>query len=210
MSPGLTFERVYRDIKAQLTGGQLAPGEPLEPRLLGEALNASITPVRDALHRLLGERLVEAPRHNGFRVPAPTEAQLRDLYGWTGKLLELALRGPPGRARTGPPETADAASRPPGGIAPEDPAGLFEAIAAIAESGEQLAAVRNLNDRLGAARSAEARLFGDLAAELAALAAALGANDRAVLRTGLRRYHRRRQRHAPDILLVMQARLPEA
>ena len=67
MSPGPIFERVYLALKAQVTSGAFAPGDRLEPAALGEALNASITPVRDALHRLVGERIVEAPRNEGNR-----------------------------------------------------------------------------------------------------------------------------------------------
>ena len=68
-----------------------APGDRLEPALLSEELNASVTPVRDALHRLTGERLVEAPRHEGFRTPMMTETPLRQLYSWHLDLLLLAL-----------------------------------------------------------------------------------------------------------------------
>ena len=92
MSPGPTFDRVYLALKEQVAAGSFAPGDHLEPAVIGEDLNASITPVRDALHRLVGERIVEAPRNDGFRVPAPTEAELRDLYGWNRDLLDLALR----------------------------------------------------------------------------------------------------------------------
>src|SRR5690349_3688178 len=89
-SPG-TFERVYAAIKQRLREGVYRPGERLEPALLAEELNASVTPVRDALHRLTGERLVETPRHEGFRVPMMTEPLLRFLYGWHLALLLLAV-----------------------------------------------------------------------------------------------------------------------
>ena len=74
MSPGPTFERVYHALKEQLGSARFAAGEHLEPATLSHELNASITPVRDALHRLVGEGLVEAPRGDGFRVPAPAKA----------------------------------------------------------------------------------------------------------------------------------------
>ena len=88
--PG-TFERVYAAIKRQLREGVFRPGDRLEPAVLSEQLNASVTPVRDALHRPTGERLVEAPRHEGFRVPMLTETMLRHLYAWHRDLLLLAL-----------------------------------------------------------------------------------------------------------------------
>src|SRR3954447_9824459 len=88
--PG-TFERVYAAIKEQLRRGFYRPGDRLEPALLSDQHNASVTPVRDALHRLTGERLVEAPRHEGFRVPVLTEGTLRHLYAWHRDLLFLAI-----------------------------------------------------------------------------------------------------------------------
>jgi hypothetical protein len=92
MSPGATFERVYTELRRMLAEGELPPGSPIEPAAVGRQIASSITPVRDALHRLTGERLVEAPNHNGFRVPLITEAELRDLYQWHAQLLILAAR----------------------------------------------------------------------------------------------------------------------
>ena len=86
-----TFERVYVALKTQLRRGDFHPGDRLEPAILSEQLNASVTPVRDALHRLTGERLVDAPRHEGFRVPMLTETMLRQLYAWHQDLLLLAV-----------------------------------------------------------------------------------------------------------------------
>ena len=91
MSPGPTFDRVYFALKEQLTSGRHPPGAHLEPSVLGDELCSSITPIRDALHRLVGERLVEAPRNDGFRAPMITELGLRQLYGWQADLLRLAL-----------------------------------------------------------------------------------------------------------------------
>ena len=206
MSPGPTFDRVYLALKEQLMSGRFPPGEHLEPAALGEELNASVTPVRDALHRLVGERIVEAPRNDGFRVPAPTEAELRDLYGWNRQLLELALARRPSargtilgggdlRAATGNEPTLEAAD-------------LFRLVARRAGNPEHERAVENLNDRLGALRTAEQHVFGDGEEELSGLLAAFRQNDTAALRRGLSAYHRRRQRCAPEILVA--ARTPSA
>src|SRR3954471_22236340 len=91
MTPPGTFERVYAAIRQRLREGVYRPGDRLEPALLSDQFNASVTPVRDALHRLTGERLVEAPRHEGFRVPLLTESMLRHLYAWHRDLLLLAI-----------------------------------------------------------------------------------------------------------------------
>src|SRR4051812_38006450 len=106
--PG-TFERVYAAIKEQLRRGSYRPGDRLEPALLADSLNASVTPVRDALHRLTGERLIEAPRHEGFRMPLLTEPTLRHLYAWHRDLVLLAILNR--RAAEGVPASGtDAAS----------------------------------------------------------------------------------------------------
>ena len=204
MSPGPTFDRVYLALKEQLMSGRFAPGDHLEPTTIGEELNASITPVRDALHRLVGERLVEAPRNDGFRVPAPTEAELRDLYAWIGRLLELALmRRPVDRfAGVSSPTETQGATR-------LEAADLFRLVARRSGNPEHERTVENLSDRLGALRAVELRLFRDAEEELAALIAAYRSQDVAGLRRGLGAYHRRRQRCAPDILVAARS-LPAA
>jgi DNA-binding FadR family transcriptional regulator len=193
MSPGATFERVYLALKEELTGGRWPPGERLEPALLSANLNASITPVRDALHRLAGERLVEAPRQNGFRVPLLTEQQLRHLYDWNEALLDLALRavarGVRNAAGDVPPIKAGAG-------APE----LFRDIVRQAGNPEQLAALRSLNDRLAAMRLVENRLLADVGEEAAALRSAWAAPDLTALRRAIHNYHRRRRNCVPRLV----------
>lgn len=195
MSPGATFERVYLALKEQLGSGRFPPGLHLEPATLSEELSASVTPVRDALHRLLGERLVIAPRGDGFRMPLLTEAALRDLYGWNSQLLTLALRSVhSGHLEIGP--TAELSL-----IARTD--ALFLSIAARSGSGELYAAVSGVNDRLRSVRTAEGRLLHGLADELKSLEEAYRSNDLALVRTQLARYHRRRDRATPQILATL-------
>lgn len=201
MSPGPTFDRVYVALKGQLTGGRFAPGDHLEPAAIGDELSASITPVRDALHRLVGERIVEAPRNDGFRVPSPTEAELRDLYGWNRELLELGLRfrRPPSKgARL---YATDQASEP-ACLATAD---LFLEIARRSSNPELESAIENLNDRLGALRKGEGAVFEDLVEELGLLLTAFRGQDAPALRRLIAIYHRRRQRHAPELLLATRA-----
>lgn len=201
MSPGLTFERVYLALKEQLGRGRFAPGDHLEPAILGPELNASVTPVRDALHRLVGERIVEAPRNDGFRVPAPTEADLRDLYGWNQMLLGHALRTPASYSSATLLRPPVAEAEP----ASDGAAALFRIVARRAGTGEIGAAIDNMNDRLASLRIAEGRVLHDLDGELAALVQAWEDSDLANLRRGIGSYHRRRQRSAPDILIASRA-----
>jgi len=205
VSPGPTFDRVYLALKEQVTDGSFAPGDHLEPAAIGEGFNASITPVRDALHRLVGERIVEAPRNDGFRVPAPTEAELRDLYGWNRDLLDLALRRR-SPASGGAALYAARQGDMPGYQAALTAADLFRRVARRSGNPEHEAAVELLNDRLSAMRIVEARLFDDVGEELDALRALLSEEDLSGLRRAISVYHRRRQRAAPELLIA--SRLP--
>lgn len=198
MSPGPTFDRVYVALKEQLTSARFEPGYHLEPSALGDELSASITPVRDALHRLVGERLVDAPRNDGFRVPAPTEAQLRDLYGWNRQLLELALRrGSEGRARGSTRSIGDGHLL----VTYAGPADLFRAVVELSGSSEHAAAVEGLNDRLAPVRAIEEQLFADWSDELEALRQVLASEDLRGQRRAVAAYHRRRQRSVPELLV---------
>lgn len=181
-----------------MTAG-FAPGEHLEPVALGETLNASATPVRDALQRLAGERLVDAPLHEGFRAPAPTEPELRDLFEWSARLLELALRRSPGSAieSTGASATIFA----PG---PDTAGELLLAIVRKTGSEEHVTALAGVLDRLSAVRTVEHLLFEDIAEELAELQLFLASGTRAELRRGIAAYHRRRQRAVPDLLAALR------
>jgi len=183
MSPGATFERVYGAIKQMLLDGELPPGIPIEPAVIGREIAASITPVRDALHRLTGERLVEAPNHNGFRVPLLSEAALRDLYQWNGRVLGLAARQV---------QPASVTHLQHSGSIEEITATLFLRVAQTTESAELVATVRSLNDRLTIVRRAEVATLPTIADEITGLESVIAAGDRVALTAALTRYHRRR------------------
>jgi len=195
MSPGATFERVYHELKRMLAEGELPPGTPIEPALIGKQIASSITPIRDALHRLTGERLVEAPNHNGFRVPLPTEAALRDLYRWNGLVLALAAKQLPVgldlKAINHRGTSPDAAS---------STAALFHEIAHHSGNVELGIAVGLLNDRLAIFRRAELTALEGVTEELAVLVEVVASGNRARLGIGLTRYHRRRTAGVSEIL----------
>jgi hypothetical protein len=72
-----------------------------------------------------------------------------------------------------------------------------------------MSAVENLNDRLGALRVAEQRLFEDAGEELSSLVAAFRDSNAVGLRRGVGAYHRRRQRRVPEILVAARTRVEE-
>lgn len=195
-APG-TFERVYAALKQRLLEGAYKPGDRLEPAALSEQLNASVTPVRDALHRLTGERLVEAPRHIGFRVPMMTEAMLRHLFAWHRDLVLLAVanRRPSEAQLTGQLDPEQEASGHP---AVQN--SLFLALARAAGNPEHFCALEALMERIEPVQRLETLLFDAVEEETANIRHALQANDRRQLRKALIRYHRRRQRIVPELL----------
>jgi hypothetical protein len=197
MNAGVTFERVYFALKDLLGSARFAAGHHLEPAALSQDLNVSITPVRDALHRLAGEGLVDTSRGEGFRTPAVTEVGLRHLYRWNAALLDLAVRarggpGAPVRVAEGDSETT------PGPI--ETTERLFLAVAERTGSPEHLAAIVGLNDRLRRVRQTELAVLVEPLAELEPIAAQLAEDAVLALRRSLSTYHRRRERLVGEIV----------
>jgi DNA-binding GntR family transcriptional regulator len=195
MSKPGTFDRVYAAIKERLRAGAYRPGQRLEPAALSDELNASVTPVRDALHRLTGERLVEAPRHEGFRMPAMTETRLRQLYAWHLDLLLLALMKHRANAAENPVLNLDR-GRP----EREQVASLFLLLAKRTHNAEHIAALQAVAERLDAFEPVEQALLDGTQGETAAIFRAIETNDRNALRRGLVRYFRRRERIVPEML----------
>ena len=199
--PG-TFERVYAAVKQQLCEGAFRPGDRLEPAVLSDELSASVTPVRDALHRLTGERLVEAPRHEGFRVPMLTETMLRHMYAWHRDLLLLAIlnrRAELAQPDIWPDVTDETASY-------ERRNHVFLALAQATNSPEHLIALRTLTERLEPVQRLEDALLDAVEEETAQILAALHQRDRKGLRRSLINYHRRRERIVPELLERLYAR----
>ena len=200
MTPSGTFERVYSALKDKLRRGLLRPGERLEPAALSEELFASVTPIRDALHRLTGERLVEAPRQEGFRVPLLSENRLRHLYAWHRDLLLLAIMR---RRPAAPPHVSDE----PDGAAPsahEQRRALFLALARATGNPEHVLALESVAERLEPLERLEEMLLDEVEQESAAIVQAINAGDMRLLRKRLQGYHRRRERIVPDLLARLE------
>lgn len=194
MTPPGTFDRVYAAIKQRLRDGVYRPGTRLEPAALSDELNASVTPVRDALHRLTGERLVEAPRHEGFRVPVLTEGTLRHLYAWLRDLVLITIanrrRGEQHRFMS------EAASDE----VHERLNSLFLELARTTGNPEHVLALQSLIERIEPVQRFETLLLDAAEDETDAIFAAFLSGNRKVLRTALLRYHSRRARVVPELL----------
>jgi DNA-binding GntR family transcriptional regulator len=199
--PG-TFERVYAALKRQLREGVFRPGDRLEPAVLSEQVNASVTPVRDALHRLTGERLVEAPRHEGFRTPMLTETTLRHLYAWHRDLLLLAIVN----RRDAPVPVNLWQASPDDEVASYERRNrIFLALAEATNNPEHTIALRSLTERLEPVQRLEDSVLDSVEEESTAIIAALRERNRAALRRGLIHYHRRRARIVPELIARLYA-----
>jgi DNA-binding GntR family transcriptional regulator len=201
--PG-TFERVYAAIKQQLRDGRLKPGDRLEPAVLSEQLNASVTPVRDALHRLTGERLVEAPRHEGFRVPMLNENTLRHLYAWHRDLLLLAIHKRP--AANEPITESLGEPYADGSSMLDDRNANFLALARATGNPEHVTALLALTARLEPIQQLEDALLDAIEEETVEIVSALRRKDPKALRRSLIHYHRRRERIVPELIGRLQSR----
>ena len=200
-----TADQAYRTLKAHIMSARFPPGTMFNVHGLANEIGISITPVRDAMERLVGERLITARAGGGFEMPQVSVETLSDLYLWNAFLLRTALsQAPAAGAQDGMVafiETVD----------PDDDAALVDGTATLflllsqgARLCEHRAAVRSVNDRLQSVRFAERRLR-DRKSELLRLATLSESGSLEALRNALSVYHRRRARHLPAILDLLRA-----
>ena len=87
-------EKTYDYLKSNILSGRFVPGERLTEEHLAEELGISRTPVREALHKLEQEGLIEPLESRGFRVPHDSPEEIEDLFdirtvleGYTLKII---------------------------------------------------------------------------------------------------------------------------
>jgi DNA-binding GntR family transcriptional regulator len=79
LDKGNLSEQVYVTIRASLMDGHYTPGERLTIASLAEQLGVSITPVREAIFRLVSERALEMRAATSIHVRRLTAAELREI-----------------------------------------------------------------------------------------------------------------------------------
>ncbi len=84
-------EKVYRDLREMLIGGEFAPGEKLTLRPLAAALGTSLMPVRDALRQLMVDQAIELLPNRAFRVPIMSRSGFQELRDIRIKLEGMAV-----------------------------------------------------------------------------------------------------------------------
>lgn len=79
-------DRVYERIQKAITGLAIKAGEEIQEVRLAQQLGTSVTPVREALHRLVGDGLIVREPNKRPRVIVLTEREINDLYDLRGAL----------------------------------------------------------------------------------------------------------------------------
>jgi len=85
-------ERAYEYLKEKLLSGRFEPGERLTEEYLAGELGVSRTPVREALHRLEQEGLIQPLETRGFRVASDSQEEMEELFEIRSILEGYALR----------------------------------------------------------------------------------------------------------------------
>ena len=196
MSPAHVLEPTYAAIKQRLLDGDWPPGSRLESARIADMVGVSMTPVRDSLNRLVGERLVDLRPGFGFHVPRLCAFELRQLLELNLALVRLALsRKRPGTQRD---------MRTVGPSPAERTRTLFGLIARAADNEALVDAVESLSDRLNPFRRLESQALADVESEIGNIELLITGSDSRASATAVRRYHQRRISAAPRLVAVLQ------
>ncbi|MGH7122124.1 MAG: GntR family transcriptional regulator [Acetobacteraceae bacterium] len=85
-------EQAYANLRTSLRQGVLLPGERLSTRKVAATLTVSLTPAREALNRLVAERLLEQRLDRTIVVPVLTRGRYDEICAVRLELEPLAAR----------------------------------------------------------------------------------------------------------------------
>lgn len=85
-------EHVFRKIQSAIVSGEIAPGSKISEPELARTYGISRGPLREAIHRLEGLRLLVRVPHVGARVVSLSHAELIELYEIRESLEGMACR----------------------------------------------------------------------------------------------------------------------
>jgi len=199
MSPAHVLEPTYDALRRRLIAGVWPAGHRLEAAKLAQDLGVSMTPVRDSLGRLTGERLVHASAGDGFHVPRLDATDLVLLIDWHHILVGVAIS-----ALEGDQGTLDL---PHGhnGVA-DHSAILFAAIGAAAGNPELDWALGNAAARLGPYRRIEEMFLPDASAELSRIEGLARAGSWEAMSHLIQHYHDQRRDRASQLIHAARER----
>ena len=200
MSPGNTMMRVYATLKTRIREGEFAPGSRLDPAQLRRDLASSTTPIRDALHRLAGEGLIETWQNEGFRAPQISEPAIRDFYEWSNELVHVVIRAaarrqdPPLKPRSRGEDYAASVTE------------AFLQLAALSANHEHRRVVANLCDRGMILWRTEPHVLSEAVADLGVIEQAVDEADWTEAGRAIDLFHRRRLRAVSQIAASLRDR----
>ena len=84
-------ERVYDYLTNKILEGSIAYGEKMNPKLIAEKLNVSITPVREAIKRLEVEGIITVHPRSNSAVKMPTRSSMLDAFEMREMFEKYAL-----------------------------------------------------------------------------------------------------------------------
>ncbi len=90
--------QVYDSLREALTAGRFAPGQKLSFRFIAAGLGVSLTPVREAIRRLVAEGAFEMRPNRSVRVPLMTRDKVLELRDIRMAVEGLAAEKAAGRA----------------------------------------------------------------------------------------------------------------
>lgn len=193
---------LHANIRKALRSGRYVPGEWLDHAALAAEFHTSEMPVRLALHRLVGEGLLQPHARGGVHLPLPTEAELRDRYTWMQHMLQMACD-------IGANHAVSVEVRRVGIASPDDDLAkrtwqLFDAIAQAAALSPLRREVKRSNDWLAPIRRTKCHLIDGAFEELVHLNQYWQARDMRRLKTALHDYHERRRQLVPSIVMTLR------
>ena len=83
-------EQIYRSLRASLMDGEYRPGERLTINNVAQQYGTSITPVREAIFRLVSEKCLEIKAATSIMVPQLSAADLREIVAIRRELEGMA------------------------------------------------------------------------------------------------------------------------
>ena len=93
---GSAHDRVYRGLRTRIMHGQLAPGQALTLRGIGQEFEVSMTPAREALRRLVAEGALSMSASGRVATPELSNERIEELAALRALIeVELASRALP-------------------------------------------------------------------------------------------------------------------
>ena len=195
----LRIEQIYAEIKQTLDSHHMRPGQRVDVEALAAHFGVSKIPIRMLMRQLVGEGVLEVAPHEGYIIPWMNEQRLANLYRTNRHMLLSAIQTSIG---SGPARPVSLPAMVSEDLIDHTEA-IFLSIAGLDQNAETVRIVRNLNDRLRAARVVETAV--DVAHELAELRAAWDKDDLNALEDLIHAYHGHRMVHVSKTVSLLYA-----